>query len=140
MAVGKVEGSASSIAHASTVTSLPRILETGLYPFTTGSNGEYRFRTIKPVPYSGRTAHIHFRVNRGGREVLTTQAFINGFSQNNSDGVLSGIRDLVDRELVLVDFKPVKGSKIGELSARFEVVVGVTPSDRPEARKSRRRG
>ena len=29
------------------------------------SNGEYRFRTIKPVPYSGRTPHIHLRVNKG---------------------------------------------------------------------------
>ena len=106
----------------------------GYGTFTTASTGEYRFRTIKPVPYSGRTAHIHLRVNRGGREVLTTQVFINGFPQNNSDMVLGGIRDLVDRELVLVDFKPVKGSKIGELSARFDIVVGVTPSDRPEAR------
>ncbi|MGA2253741.1 MAG: intradiol ring-cleavage dioxygenase [Thermoguttaceae bacterium] len=105
----------------------------GYGTFTTASNGEYRFRTIKPVPYSGRTAHIHVRVNRGGREVLTTQVFINGFSQNNSDMVLRGIRNLVDRELVLVDFKPVKDSKIGELSARFDIVVGVTPSDRPEA-------
>jgi len=107
----------------------------GYGTFTTASNGEYRFRTIKPVPYSGRTAHIHLRVNRGGREVLTTQVFINGFSQNNSDMVLGGIRNLVDRELVLVDFKPLKDSKIGELSARFDIVVGVTPSDRPEARR-----
>ncbi|MGO9110537.1 MAG: intradiol ring-cleavage dioxygenase [Thermoguttaceae bacterium] len=107
----------------------------GYGTFTTASNGEYRFRTIKPVPYSGRTAHIHLRVNRGGREVLTTQVFINGFSQNNSDMVLRDIRDLVDRELVLVDFKPLKDSKIGELTARFDIVVGVTPSDRPEARR-----
>jgi len=107
----------------------------GYGTFTTASNGEYRFRTIKPVPYSGRTAHIHLRVNRSGREVLTTQVFIKGFSRNNSDMVLRGIRNLVDRELVLVDFKPLKDSRIGELSARFDIVVGVTPSDRPEARR-----
>ena len=102
----------------------------GYGTFTTAANGEYRFRTIKPVPYSGRTPHIHFRVNQGGREVLTTQVFINGFPQNARDGVLRGIRDPLDRELVLVDFKPVKDSKIAEWSARFDVVVGVTPSDR----------
>ena len=102
----------------------------GYGTFTTASNGEYRFRTIKPVPYSGRTAHIHFRVNRHGREVLTTQAFIEGFQQNSRDGVLRGIRDPLDRELVLVDFLPVKGSKINELSARFDVVIGRTPADR----------
>ena len=42
---------------------------------------------------SGRTGfNIHFRVNRHGREVLTTQAFIEGFQQNSRDGVLRGIR------------------------------------------------
>ena len=102
----------------------------GFGRFTTGSSGEYRFRTIKPVPYSGRTPHIHFRVNRNGREVLTTQVFINGFQQNGRDGVFNGIRDPLDRELVLVDFVPLKDSKINELSAKFDVVIGRTPSDR----------
>ena len=106
----------------------------GYGTFTTASTGEYRFRTIKPVPYSGRTAHIHLRVNRGGREALTTQVFIDGFSRNDADGVLRGIRDPAARKLVLVDFKPLKESKIGELSARFDIVVGITPPDRPEAR------
>ena len=38
----------------------------------------------------------------------------------------------LDQELVLVDFNPIKDSKIGELSARFDVVVGVTPADAPK--------
>jgi protocatechuate 3,4-dioxygenase beta subunit len=105
----------------------------GYGTFTTASSGDYRFRTIKPVPYTGRTPHIHLRVNLGGREALTTQVFINGFPQNSRDGVLGGIRDPLDRELVLVDFKPMKDSKINELSARFDIVVGVTPSDRKVA-------
>jgi protocatechuate 3,4-dioxygenase beta subunit len=103
----------------------------GYGTFTTSSSGEYRFRTIKPVPYSGRTPHIHFRVNISGREALTTQVFVNGHPQNKRDMVLQGIRDPFDRELVLVDFAPVKGSKIGELAANFDVVLGRTPSDRP---------
>ena len=102
----------------------------GYGTFETAANGEYRFRTIKPVPYTGRTPHIHFRVNRNGREALTTQVFINGCEQNARDGVFNGIRDPLDRELVLVDFVPVKDSKINELSARFDVVIGRTPSDR----------
>jgi len=97
--------------------------------FTTGSTGEYYFRTIKPVPYTGRTPHIHVRVKKGGRELLTTQVFVNGHEQNKSDGVLAGLRDPFDRELVLVDFKPVKDSKLGELSAQFDIVVGVTPAE-----------
>jgi protocatechuate 3,4-dioxygenase beta subunit len=103
--------------------------------FTTGSSGEYYFRTIKPVPYGGRTPHIHVRVNKGGRELLTTQVFVNGHPQNKTDGVLSSIRDVFDQQLVLVDFKPVKESKIGELSAQFDIVVGRTPEDSPRERR-----
>jgi protocatechuate 3,4-dioxygenase beta subunit len=95
--------------------------------FTTASGGEYYFRTIKPVPYTGRTPHIHVRVKKGGRELITTQIFVNGHPQNRTDGVLGEIRDPFNRELVLVDFKPVKESKVGELSARFDIVVGATP-------------
>jgi protocatechuate 3,4-dioxygenase, beta subunit len=110
----------------------------GYGTFTTGNSGEYRFRTIKPVPYSGRTPHIHLRVNKSGREMLTTQVFVNGHPQNNGDGVLNGIRDPIDRELVLVDFKPMKDSKIGELAARFDIVIGRTPSDKPDGSRSSR--
>jgi protocatechuate 3,4-dioxygenase beta subunit len=97
---------------------------------TTNAEGEYRFRTIKPVPYPGRTPHIHVKVKKGDRELLTTQIFVNGHPQNKTDMVLRGIRDPFDRELVLVDFTPVKESKIGELSARFDIVIGRTPEDR----------
>src|ERR1700678_2885242 len=45
----------------------------GFGRFVTASSGEYYFRTIKPVPYPGRTPHIHVRVIKGGRELLTTQ-------------------------------------------------------------------
>ena len=107
----------------------------GFGRFLTGSSGEYYFRTVKPVPYPGRTPHIHFKVKKGDRELLTTQLFIAGHPQNARDGVLRGVRDPLDRELVLVDFKPVKGSKIGELSAHFDIVVGRTPAERPEGRR-----
>jgi protocatechuate 3,4-dioxygenase beta subunit len=95
----------------------------GFGRFTTGTTGEYRFRTIKPVPYTGRTPHIHVKVKKGDRELLTTQIFISGHPQNRTDMVLAGVRDAFDRELVLVDFKPIKESKIGELSARFDIVI-----------------
>jgi len=97
---------------------------------TTNAKGAYRFRTIKPVPYAGRTPHIHVKVKKGQRELLTTQIFVNGHPQNKTDMVLRGLRDAFDRELVLVDFKPIKESKIGEVSASFDIVVGVTPQDR----------
>ena len=108
----------------------------GFGRFTTGSTGEYLFRTIKPVPYPGRTPHIHVKIKRGGRDVLTTQLFIAGHPQNRSDGIFRAIRDPLARELVQVDFTPIRGSRIGELSARFDVVVGITPDEAPrDARK-----
>jgi protocatechuate 3,4-dioxygenase beta subunit len=107
----------------------------GFGRFTTGSSGEYYFRTIKPVPYTGRTPHIHVKVKKGGKELLTTQIFVNGHPQNRADGVFGELRDALQRELVLVDFKPVKESKIGELSARFDIVVGATPDERPASRR-----
>jgi len=100
--------------------------------------GEYRFRTIKPVPYPGRTPHIHVKVKKGDRELLTTQLFVNGHPQNARDGIFLDIRDPLDRELVLVDFKPIKESRLGELAARFDIVLGVTPSDAPDAPRRRR--
>jgi protocatechuate 3,4-dioxygenase beta subunit len=103
--------------------------------FTTSSTGEYYFRTIKPVPYTGRTPHIHVRVKKAGRELLTTQIFVSGHPQNRTDGVLRELRDPLERELVMVDFKPVKDSNAGELSARFDIVIGATPADRAEPRR-----
>lgn len=101
--------------------------------FVTGSTGEYRFRTIKPVSYSGRPApHIHFKIRQNNRELLTTQLFISGYPGNYRDGIFLGVRDPVDRELVSADFKPIKGSKVGELAARFDVVIGRTPADAQE--------
>jgi protocatechuate 3,4-dioxygenase beta subunit len=99
----------------------------GFGRFTTGSSGEYYFRTIKPVAYPGRTPHIHFKLKKSGREVLTTQCYIKGDPQNERDGVFRGINDAKARESVLVDFAPIKESKIGELAAKFDIVLGLTP-------------
>jgi protocatechuate 3,4-dioxygenase beta subunit len=102
----------------------------GFGRFTTGSKGEYRFRTIKPVPYPGRPApHIHVKVKKGDRDLLTTQFFIDGHPGNERDGIVRST-DLIDRELLLVEFKPVKESKIGEFAAKFDIVLGRTPDER----------
>ena len=79
------------------------------------------------MPYPGRTPHIHVKVKVKGEEKLTTQCYVKGHPQNERDGVLRGIRDPKVRESVLVDFAPIKESKIGELAARFDIVLGYTP-------------
>ena len=95
--------------------------------FLTGSTGEYVFRTIKPVPYPGRTPHIHMAVKMKGRKELVTQCYIKGHPGNEKDGVWKGIRDEKARASVTIPFDPLKGSKAGELAARFDVVLGLTP-------------
>src|ERR1051326_3786350 len=99
----------------------------GFGRFLTGSTGEYVFRTIKPVPYPGRTPHIHYKVKRSGKELLTTQLFIKGHSGNERDGIWRGLGDEKSKEAVTIDFVPLKDSRIGELTAKFDLVIGVTP-------------
>jgi protocatechuate 3,4-dioxygenase beta subunit len=99
----------------------------GFGRFLTGSSGEYYFRTIKPVPYPGRTPHIHFKVKKASKELLTTQCYIKGEARNERDGIFRSIRDPKERAAILVDFAPLKGSRIGELTARFDIVLGMTP-------------
>ena len=99
----------------------------GFGRFLTGSTGEYYFRTIKPVPYPGRTPHIHFKIRRSGKELLTTQCYVKGEPRNQRDGIYRSLRDPKARDAVTVDFSPVKGSRIGELAARFDVILGATP-------------
>lgn len=99
----------------------------GFGRFLTGSTGEYYFRTVKPVAYPGRTPHIHFAVKRKGQEKFTTQCYVKGDPGNARDGILSRIRDPKTRDAVIIDFAPIKESSLGELAAKFDIVLGVTP-------------
>ncbi|MEZ6101244.1 MAG: protocatechuate 3,4-dioxygenase [Pirellulaceae bacterium] len=103
----------------------------GFGRFLTDSKGQYYFRTIKPVPYPGRTPHIHFAINRSGRRILTTQCYIKGDPRNDNDGVLRGIRDPKLRDLVMVNFVPQAETAVKEYAAEFNIVVGLTPTDAP---------
>jgi protocatechuate 3,4-dioxygenase beta subunit len=99
----------------------------GFGRFLTGASGEYLFRTIKPVPYKPRTPHIHLAVRIKGRKELITQCYVKGQPMNASDMVYKAIKDPAQRESVTLAFDPLKGSKAGELAARWDVVLGFTP-------------
>jgi protocatechuate 3,4-dioxygenase, beta subunit len=101
----------------------------GFGRFLTGSSGEYYFRTIRPVPYPGRTPHIHFAVKMKGREKWTTQLYIRGEKQNETDGPLQSVKDPKQRESLMADFAPIPDLATGELAARFDIVMGFTPAD-----------
>jgi protocatechuate 3,4-dioxygenase beta subunit len=70
---------------------------------TVGSDGRYRFRTIKPVPYSGRTPHIHVKVRLQRRELLTTQLYVAGDPRNERDFLWRSLGD--SRDLLTVPFR-----------------------------------
>jgi protocatechuate 3,4-dioxygenase, beta subunit len=69
-----------------------------------GADGQYRFRTIKPAPYPGRTPHIHVKVKLGSKELLTTQMYIAGESANGRDALIRRLRD-DERSLLEVPFQ-----------------------------------
>jgi protocatechuate 3,4-dioxygenase beta subunit len=52
----------------------------------TDAAGNYRIETIIPGLYTGRTEHIHVKVQPPGGQVLTTQLYFPGVAQNDSDG------------------------------------------------------
>ena len=99
----------------------------GFGRFLTGATGEYYFRTIKPVLYPGRTRHIHFAIKMKGRDKWTTQCYVKGEPQNERDGIYMGIKDPRARDSVTIDFATIKGSRVGELAAKFDIVLGFTP-------------
>lgn len=99
----------------------------GFGRFLTGSSGEYYFRTIKPVPYSIRTPHIHFKIKKAGKELLTTQCYIKGHPGNEKDAIYMRTPAGKPRDALTVPFEKIKDSKIGELTAKFDLVLGQTP-------------
>ena len=85
---------------------------------TVDADGRYRFRTIRPVPYSGRTPHIHVKVKLDRRELLTTQLYVAGDPGNARDGIWRRL-DEQARAAVTVPF--VRGPD--GLQAQFPIVV-----------------
>lgn len=83
--------------------------------------GRYRFRTIRPVAYRGRTPHIHVKVALGTRELLTTQLYVAGDPGNARDVLWRHLRSDADRAALTMPFQ------IGQdgLQARFPIVLAL---------------
>jgi protocatechuate 3,4-dioxygenase beta subunit len=97
--------------------------------FLTASSGEYLFRSVKPGLYPGRTRHIHFKVTFPNGQTLATQLYVEGEPLNASDGVLNGINNGAARNSVIVPFAALPESRVGELTARFDIVLNYTPAE-----------
>jgi len=77
----------------------------------TDAQGRYRFLTIVPAAYDGRTRHFHVKVQPPGGSLLTTQLYFPDEPKNRSDG-------LFRRELLMKVAKAEDG-----LAGRFDFVL-----------------
>ena len=97
--------------------------------FLTDAEGRYYFRTIKPVPYTlqgqFRAPHIHVAVSKAGRRIMATQALVKGHEANARDGIMRRL-DAESLETLMVEYRPLPGSILGELTANFDIRLGRT--------------
>jgi protocatechuate 3,4-dioxygenase beta subunit len=97
------------------------------YGFTnTDNTGAYRFKTIRPVSYPGRTPHIHVIVSKPGMRSLTTQLYVKDEPRNLRDGLFRRIPE-EKRPGLLASF-PDSESETDSVVANFNIVIGHTAS------------
>ena len=87
-----------------------------------GEDAAYRFTTIRPVAYPGRTPHVHFAVSGPGVSRLTTQMYLAGEPLNDGDFLYNAIRGEDARDAVTVAFAPPEPGSPPQ--GRFDLVLG----------------
>jgi protocatechuate 3,4-dioxygenase beta subunit len=111
----------------------------GFGQFLTGSNGKFKFRTIKAGLYVGRTRHYHWGITMPNRTTrVTTQTGWNETAigltgtawstQNNNDNVFSTLTTAQLAEALLT-FSAVAGTTTGEVAATWDYYSGLTPAE-----------
>jgi protocatechuate 3,4-dioxygenase beta subunit len=73
----------------------------------TDAQGRYRFETIVPAVYPGRTRHYHVKVQAPARRILTTQLYFPDEPANRRDGI----------------YRPELEMKVAKAEGRFDFVV-----------------
>ena len=68
-------------------------------------DGRLRFRSIKPVPYPGRTPHIHIKLRHASFGEVTSQLFIAGDPGNARDFLWRAV-DPADRPMLEMNLQP----------------------------------
>ena len=77
------------------------------------ADGNWRLETIVPGLYTGRTRHIHVKVQAPDGPVLTTQLYFPGEPENDRDGIFSP-------ELLLSDVRDSGGTRRGSFTFVLE--------------------
>ena len=101
--------------------------------FLTDAQGRYYFRTIKPVSYTllgqFRAPHIHFAVSKAGRRIMATQALVKGHEANARDLITQRLNDPAAIDTLMVEYRPLPGSALGEWMANFDIRLGHTAQE-----------
>lgn len=93
----------------------------GFGAMATSRTGNYHFRTLRPVPYPGRTPHIHYRVTAPGFKRLSTQLYVAEEAERNNRDSLYKRNSKQERSLVTSTFT---SADQGVVEAEFNIVLG----------------
>jgi protocatechuate 3,4-dioxygenase beta subunit len=85
--------------------------------------GAYRFRTIRPVPYPGRTPHIHVKLRHPAFGELTSQLFVAG-DPGNADDMIYRRLGAEERPLVGMKLQHAPAGSAVMWIARHPLIVG----------------
>ncbi len=88
----------------------------------TDRNGWFFFRTIVPTEYPGRTPHIHMKLWREEKNILTTQLYIKDHPRNNKDFLFQRM-SFAEQRLNSMRLIPAKDRKMAELQTFVKIVV-----------------
>jgi len=97
----------------------------------TNAKGLYRFRTIRPVPYPGRTPHIHIAVFPADEHPFITQLYIAGEKRNESDFLYNDIPP--DKRHLVTALFEASTTPGADQQANFDIILNRThgtPQDR----------
>src|SRR6266545_1545074 len=88
---------------------------------TTDAEGGFSFKTIRPVAYSGRIPHLHFKLRNPAGTSLTTQLYIKG-DPTSGDPVL-GMSPPGTQERLGLTLAPAPAREPGAFQATFDFVL-----------------
>ena len=94
----------------------------GLGRTKTDRNGRFFFRTIVPTEYPGRTPHIHMKLWREGKNVLTTQLYIHDHPQNKKDFLFQRM-SIAEQRINSMKLIPATDKNTAEFQTFVKIVV-----------------
>ncbi len=87
----------------------------------TDAQGRYAFRTIRPVPYASRPAHLHFKLAHPAAVPLTTQLYVRG--DGDAGDPVQAFGGAPRRDRLRIALQPAKDGEADVFAATYDVVL-----------------